>query len=299
MDPGQALAGALAETAPPAVALARLLLAGWDPRRLAAALKRRAGSAPGARDGGAGAARRAAGLHRLLRAHADGCRRLAAIRVELGRHAPGGAGPRARVAACAALFDACARHSEAASVAAYSLGSSRRLAAATAEVVALLDGWGVLGPRRTALEIGCGAGRFPAALASRVRRVWGLDVAPGLLARARRRCRGLGNVRLRLGSGLGLDGVPARSVDLVYAIDAFPYLHQAGLAGRHVAEAARVLRPGGDLVICNLTYGRALADDRRDLRRWARAAGLVVLVAGVTPFTRWDAPAFHLRRPGR
>ena len=45
-------------------------------------------------------------------------------------------------------------------------------------------------------------------------------------------------------------------------MDSFPYLMQAGVAERHVAEAARMLRPGGALAILNLSY-RILADVAR------------------------------------
>ena len=81
------------------------------------------------------------------------------------------------------------------------------LEAATAEVVALLERLGVLGPERWILEIGCGIGRFQQALAGRAAALTGIDIAPGMIAEARRRCAGLPNVTLMQTSGLDLGRV--------------------------------------------------------------------------------------------
>jgi hypothetical protein len=60
-------------------------------------------------------------------------------------------------------------------------------------------------------------------------------------------------------------------------------------------EAARVLRPGGDLLIFNLSYRGDLDCDRADL---AALAGdrFAVVRDGTRDLRLWDAPAFHLRR---
>lgn len=50
---------------------------------------------------------------------------------------------------------------------------------------------------RRVLEIGCGDGNLLSKLAPHARRLEGVDVSPAALALARRRCRGLRNVRLR------------------------------------------------------------------------------------------------------
>ena len=200
------------------------------------------------------------------------------------------------VAHWASLFDKAVRLSPEGSVALYSLGSAEILAAATAEIVALLRDWGLLGRHRSVLDVGCGIGRLEAALAPLVASIVAVDIAPGMIAEARARCAGLANVRFVLGSGRDLAEIADGSIDLVTIVDTFPYLVLSGgdLAARHVAEAARALRPGGDLVILNLSYRNDLAADIADLSRFGDAAGLQLKRAGERPCRSWDAPAFHL-----
>jgi ubiquinone/menaquinone biosynthesis C-methylase UbiE len=74
-----------------------------------------------------------------------------------------------------------------------------------------------------------------------------------------------------------------------------------GLADTHIAEAARVLKPGGDLLILNFSYRGDPARDRADLRRLAGANGFAVMREGTRAFTLWDGAAYHLakrKRPG-
>jgi len=87
------------------------------------------------------------------------------------------------------------------------------------------------------------------------------------------------------------------SFDLVLATDVFPYLVQGGLdfASRMLREAARVLRPAGDLLILNFSYRSAEAD-RGDLPALASAAGLDLLRNGSAEFALWDGRVFWLRR---
>ena len=82
------------------------------------------------------------------------------------------------------------------------------------------------------------------------------------------------------------------------AIDAMPYVCRAGpaLVAAHFAEAARVLRAGGDLVILNFSYRGDLERDRQDVRAAAGAAGLCVLRDGTSDLRLWDGATFHLRK---
>lgn len=218
---------------------------------------------------------------------------------ELARSDAGAAdAPGDAVARWAAFFDRAVAASEEASVALYSLGSPRILERATAEVVALLERWGVLGPERRVLQIGCGVGRIEARLAPKVREAVGIDVSGGMIAAARRRCAHLPNVRFLRTGGRDLRAFGDGAFDLVYAVDTFPYLVEAGtaLVEAHMREARRVLPPGGDVVILNFSYRGDVAADRSDVARLAAGHGFDVLVAGETPFTVWDGVAFHLRR---
>ena len=196
------------------------------------------------------------------------------------------------------LFDASVAQSEESSVALYSLGSPELLAAATDEVIGVLDAWGVLGLDRDALEIGCGIGRLMVPLGSRLRRVVGTDVSPGMIAAARRRLSGVANASVHETRGQDLAEFASQSLDLVYSVDAFPYLVLAGaaLVERHFREIRRVLRPGGDFVLFNYAYGRAREDADGEVLALARGAGLEVVRADESPFRLWNGIGWQLRR---
>jgi SAM-dependent methyltransferase len=153
---------------------------------------------------------------------------------------------------------------------------------------------GLLAGRPDILDLGCGIGRLVAALAAEAGSVLGLDVSPAMIAEARARHPGL---RFETCSGGDLAGLGDASCDLVLAVDVFPYLVQGGLglAGRMMAECARVLRPGGTLLILNFSY-RGIAADRHDLPGIAAACGFTVLRDGVREFVLWDGAIFWLRR---
>lgn len=203
------------------------------------------------------------------------------------------------VEAWARHFDAAVRLSPEASVALYSLGDPQLLQEATSEIVALLARWGLLSRARTVLDVGCGIGRLCVALAPHVAGVLGLDISAGMLAAARTRCAGHAGIRLRRGSATDLDGVPQSSVDLVLAVDCLPYvqLSDRSYATRFLARSAHVLRPRGDLVVFNWSYGHAPAEDAADFARQALAAGLEPLGTGSRPLYAWDGQVFHARAP--
>lgn len=276
------------------VALGRLLLAA-PPGDAVAALER-ALAAVAVRSDDEPARARLAELRALAGEVRAGCLRVAELaRGDAGRATASPADP---VARWADFFDRAVAESEEASVALYSLGSPGLLARATAEVVALLERWGVVGPERAVLQVGCGVGRIEALLAPRVREAVGIDVSAGMIEAARRRCAHLPNVRFLRTGGRDLRDFDDGAFDLVYAVDTFPYLVEAGmsLVEAHIREARRVLRPGGDVVILNFSYRGDAAADRSDVARLAAEYGLEVLVDGAAPFTLWDGLAFHLRR---
>jgi len=93
------------------------------------------------------------------------------------------------------------------------------------------------------LDLGCGTGAGAAALKDRYRKalVAGLDVAPAMLARARRRARLLKPVRV-VCADIGSLPVAARSVDLVFSNMAAFWTRDPVA---FYAEVRRVLRPGG------------------------------------------------------
>jgi ubiquinone/menaquinone biosynthesis C-methylase UbiE len=204
--------------------------------------------------------------------------------------------PHEPVSRVARAFDRAARLCPEASVALYSLGDPLRLAAATRELVEQMRAWQLLGRERTFLDIGCGIGRLEEALSPEVAFITGIDVSPVMLELARQRCDVLPNVSFELSSGHDLAAFEGASFDGVLAVDCFPYLFQCGIAvvERNVLEAARVLKPGGHLLIFNFSYRADLAADRADMLRLSEAAGFTVLRNGVHVLETWDGAAFHL-----
>lgn len=288
------LVACLAGDIPPEVALARLLAGRGDVDAVARAV----------RDVAAGdltpavERERLTALRALLPPLERACRPIAALMAH-HPHAGDALDSELAIAHNREFFDRAVAAGEEASVALYSLGSAELLERASNEIVRLLRAWGAIGPDRSVLQIGCGIGRVEAALAPHVRSAYGIDISPSMIAAARRRCRGLANVEFAVCTGRDLATSADASFDLVYAVDSFPYLVQGGwlLVERHLSEARRVLRPGGDLAIFNFSYRGDADADRRDVARLARAAGLEILVGGTRPFTHWDGLAFHLRRP--
>jgi SAM-dependent methyltransferase len=185
-------------------------------------------------------------------------------------------------------FDRACAVSPIASVALYTLGDPERLRAATREVVEWLAAQGVLGAGRRVLEIGCGAGRFVEALAPFVGFVTGLDVSPAMAAAARRCARARPNTAVVLTGGRDLRAFASGGFDLVLAVDSFPYLVKAGVAEAHLEEAARVLKPGGELVILNWSYEAPYEPPP--------APGLEPVALSGRELRLWDGVGFRLRK---
>lgn len=281
----------LAGDAPPNIALMRLLIEAASPDAVRDALRTASSAA------GPAAGARAAALCGMLDAHPAAWATIRAVMAEAD-HAASPADGADPVAHWASVFDRLARVAPEAGVALYALGSPELLAAATGEVVGRMRDWGLLGPDRHLLEIGCGIGRLSLALAPEVASAVGLDVSAEMIAEARRRAGSRPNIRFATTSGRDLAAVPTASVDIVLAADVFPYLVAAGedLARRHVEEAARVLRPGGALLILNHSYRGDLEADRREVQALFSEAGLVPERAGTRDLALWDAATFLGRR---
>jgi SAM-dependent methyltransferase len=133
------------------------------------------------------------------------------------------------------------------------------------------------------LDAGSGDGATAALLAPRSRSVTCLDVSPKVLQACRRRLQGLPNVDFVLGDVHALKFQDANFDQVVL----FNLLTYASDPGRALAEAARVLRPGGDLIVTTLAaheqgkitagYGHIHAGFRPQLlREWLTAAGVTV-----------------------
>jgi ubiquinone/menaquinone biosynthesis C-methylase UbiE len=205
------------------------------------------------------------------------------------------------VDAIRARFDAAVARAPEAAVALYSLGSPEILARASAEIAARMRDWQLLGPDMRVLDFGCGIGRLARAIAKDVRSVVGIDVSPGMIAEAQRRCSDLANVSFQVGSGRNLEPLATGSFDLVLAVDVFPYLVAAGhdVLQDHLREIARVLRSPGRLLVLNWSYRGDIERDRADVVQLADQLELGIARLGTRDFALWDGLAFLLKKSRR
>jgi len=133
----------------------------------------------------------------------------------------------------------------------------------------------------TALEVGPGDGAFLPELARRFAQVSALDNSPAMLELARERCvrEGLNNVHLQLADALQTPQEPADCVVLNMV------LHHFAAPAEAIRQLARLVKPGGSLLISELcshnqSWAREACGDlwlgfeQDDLARWADAAGL-------------------------
>jgi len=152
----------------------------------------------------------------------------------------------------------------------------REVEAALVDIIAAAD-------PRDLLDIGTGTGRMLEVLAPRVERALGIDQSREMLAVARVNLEraGLENGSVRLGDMYQLS-LPDASFD---AAVIHQVLHYADRPAAAIAEAARVLRPGGALLIVDfaphgLEFLRGEHAHRRlgfadaEVAEWCRAAGL-------------------------
>ncbi|MGF1483225.1 MAG: ArsR/SmtB family transcription factor [Opitutales bacterium] len=140
----------------------------------------------------------------------------------------------------------------------------------------------LLTPRITVADLGAGEGMLSQLLARHAEQVWCIDSSEKMVevGTALAQKQGIGNLEYRLGD---IEAVPldAASVDLALLSQA---LHHANKPEAAIAEARRILRPGGRLAILDLAEhnfekARELYADRwlgfseNQLYRWLREAG--------------------------
>lgn len=117
---------------------------------------------------------------------------------------------------------------------------------------------GLLDPEWIVGDLGCGTGQVAAALAPFVKQVIAVDRSNDMLDAARRRARDLPNVDVRRGE---LEALPIQDAALD-AATLLLVLHHLPSPAEALAEAARVLKPGGRLLICDM-----LPHDRETYRQ--------------------------------
>ncbi len=143
-------------------------------------------------------------------------------------------------------------------------------------------------PVENFLDAGTGTGRMLELIAPHAKRAVGIDVSPDMLAIARDRLlrADIHNAQVRLGDTYRLpflNGAPGNGFDVVLFHQVLHYLDDPGAA---VAEAARVMVPGGLLLIADFASHqeeflreefahRRLGFSDWEVEGWFTAAGLV------------------------
>jgi ubiquinone/menaquinone biosynthesis C-methylase UbiE/DNA-binding transcriptional ArsR family regulator len=136
---------------------------------------------------------------------------------------------------------------------------------------------------RSVLDLGTGTGRMLELLGPQIERGVGIDMSPAMLSIARTRLdrEGLRHCTVRQGDILDLP-MPRDTFDLVIIHQVLHYLDDGGIA---VREAARVLRPGGHLLVVDFAphdleflreehAHRRLGFAAETVTQWLDAAGL-------------------------
>ncbi|HEU4996123.1 MAG TPA: metalloregulator ArsR/SmtB family transcription factor [Gemmatimonadaceae bacterium] len=158
---------------------------------------------------------------------------------------------------------------------------------ARTDLLALLD---LLDENWTVGDLGCGTGNLSEALAPVVRRVIAVDESGAMLSAAKRRLEPFDTVEVRAGS---VESLPIENGELDVAL-LFMVTHFVLEPARVLEEVRRVLKPGGRLVILDLTahereeYSLQMGHvwqgfTEEQVRSWVTDAGLSVVRYRVLP----------------
>jgi SAM-dependent methyltransferase len=122
-----------------------------------------------------------------------------------------------------------------------------------------------------ALDAGCGTGAFARLLADRAARVDALDLAPAMIAAARRRFGGQANIRFEIADFMERP-LGVETYDVIASVAT---LHHVPLAPA-LRRLAAALRPGGTLLVLDLVDPRGFRELPRNALAWlvARAHAL-------------------------
>jgi ArsR family transcriptional regulator len=168
-------------------------------------------------------------------------------------------------------------------------------------LLALLD------PSWTVADLGCGTGQTTAALAPFVAHVIAIDESSAMLAAARRRLTAHENVDLRSGR---LEDLPIDDASVDVAVLSL-VLHFVVNPSGVIAEAARVLRPSGRLLVVDMlpherddyrtTMGHLwLGFDEQQIAAWLEDAGFTgVRVVPLPPDPQAKGPGLFTARAAK
>lgn len=115
------------------------------------------------------------------------------------------------------------------------------------------------------LDFGCGVGRLLIPFAKRAQVAVGVDISPGMLAEAKRKCSECGVTNARLIEAREMDGLDLHSFDLIHSYIVFQHIPTA--EGEQLLQKLINLMAEGGIGVIHLTF----ADARSALRRAALA----------------------------
>ncbi|MFQ5594403.1 MAG: class I SAM-dependent methyltransferase [Anaerolineae bacterium] len=132
-----------------------------------------------------------------------------------------------------------------------------------------------------AADIGAGTGFITAGLVRNGLRVIAVDQSEAMLAEMRQKFASVEGIAYRVGEAGNLP-MPDGAVDYAFAN---MYLHHVEMPGEAIKEMARILRPGGKLVITDMDehefeflrhehHDRWMGFKREQVEQWFLAAGL-------------------------
>lgn len=151
-------------------------------------------------------------------------------------------------------------------------------------------------------DLGCGTGQMSEVLAPFVNKVIAVDGSAAMLQAARKRLQQHDNVELRRGD---LEALPIDDARLDAAM-LMLVLHHLPEPGRALADAARVLKPGGRVVVVDmLPHDREnyrqqmghvwLGFEEQEIRRLLAEAGFAdIRIVAVAPDARTKGPALFV-----
>ena len=134
---------------------------------------------------------------------------------------------------------------------------------------------------RIAADVGAGSGFITEGLISKGLKVIAVDQSEAMLAEMRKKFSGAEGIDYRLGKAEKLP-IPDETVDYAFAN---MYIHHVESPQKAIKEMARILKPGGTLVITDMDehefeflkeeqHDRWLGFKREDIKRWFEKAGL-------------------------
>lgn len=118
-----------------------------------------------------------------------------------------------------------------------------------ASILGQCDALGLAQDRGRALDFGCGVGRVTAPLSRRFDEAVGLDISPSMVVSARKLHADRTNLTFEVQRADDLGQYADGSFDLVLCVLVLQHLPSPQAILHYLAEFARVLRPGGALVV--------------------------------------------------